>query len=647
MILNFKYLFYFILLILYQGINVASIAKQSPLILKNEFIKIIVNENNNNIGRFAIETTQGDPKNKKDDQVPLVFGRPLPWTSFSTLSIDNQVYIFGGHNPKYQKRSQQKIRFGTIISQKKTKNEIVTVCDFNKIRVTQRLSLFRHPNTKVFDSALIQYDVTNHDLSSHHIGLRIMLDTMLGANDAAPFRFGNSAITSETQFLKKDFFTYWQTFDDLSQPSIIAQGTLLAPNHNLTPPDKLILANWGQLVANPWDAEYKKNRSFTRKGELEQDTAMALYWLNTRIKPGETRRFKTIYGLGGVQLTPGELTLGLSSPKLINIMQKDAFLIMVYVLNAGGYDAKDTQLQLKLPAGFKLISGDLNHRLGTLPSRAIRQFPIMVAIDPLKAKAGTQIIQVKASSSTLEDNHLKESISLIAPKALQATLNIDPQVFRREGLTFVKSRLRVSNPGKLPIYNIQSQIVFSSSNYTLPIFEIPSKTFSLASKESIDIEWLLTLDPSAQNQAAITIDLNDGFTQQQISATSKILATHADYAFKLSTDQLSSQDYFYLEIGIPTSLLDQNPQLEIDYPQELLQFLRQNVPSILKDKSEERYFKQEESRLVFNLKPFKKIQNRLIFRLHFKAQLKGRSSFRIFNHGHLIKSLPIFIDHVL
>ena len=44
---------------------------QATLFIENEFIKIIVN-NQDAIGRFAIETTQGDPNNSLDNNQSLI-----------------------------------------------------------------------------------------------------------------------------------------------------------------------------------------------------------------------------------------------------------------------------------------------------------------------------------------------------------------------------------------------------------------------------------------------------------------------------------------------------------------------------------------------------------------------------------------------
>ena len=53
--------------------------------------------------------------------------------------------------------------------------------------------------------------------------------------------------------------------------------------------------------------------------------------------PGETQHIKTVYGLGGVSLAPGELSIGLSLPKQIPSNSTYPFLIVAYLVNSGGY----------------------------------------------------------------------------------------------------------------------------------------------------------------------------------------------------------------------------------------------------------------------------------------------------------------------
>ena len=155
--------------------------------IENEFIKCVVNDNQADRGHYAIETTQGDPKHDRDNNQVLIFSRPVPWTSYTTILIDGEPYLFGGASAKLNKRSGKIFRSGDILSQFRDDEQIVTHCDFGKVQVIQTLRLYRNPLTRVKDMVLISYAIKNNDVVSHNVGVRLMLDTKLGSNDGAPF----------------------------------------------------------------------------------------------------------------------------------------------------------------------------------------------------------------------------------------------------------------------------------------------------------------------------------------------------------------------------------------------------------------------------------------------------------------------------
>ena len=329
---------------------------QATLFIENEFIKIIVN-NNDAIGRFAIETTQGDPNNLLDNNQSLIYGRPIPWTSYTTVLIDGVPYIFGNPDKRLKQRSRQTLNYGTVKFQRVSDESIITLCEIDGLYVYQTLTFFRNPNTNVKDSVLIRYDVANNQ-SEKEVGFRIMLDTMLGSNDGAPFRMGKDVITSEILYQRKNLYDYWLTFDNLTSPNIVAQGLLQTSSETLTFPNKIQLANWGTLVDNPWVINYVENRSFIRTGEKEKDTALALFFDPVIISTNQEYTIQTVYGLGGLSLTPGELSVGLTMPKESAIGTDDRLLISGFILNAGGFDSHQTTTTFKLPEGFNVIQGE-------------------------------------------------------------------------------------------------------------------------------------------------------------------------------------------------------------------------------------------------------------------------------------------------
>jgi hypothetical protein len=153
------------------------------VVLNNSYIEIAVSQD----GRFTIGTTGGDPTTPQDENKALLFGHPGPGTSFTTIRIDDSNFEYGGSG----------VLVDTPII---FDNSIVSKWKINDIVVTQILSLVKS-SSGYADTVRISYIVKNKGNRTHRVGTRIMMDTMLGNNDAAPFRIpGYGPVTKETQF---------------------------------------------------------------------------------------------------------------------------------------------------------------------------------------------------------------------------------------------------------------------------------------------------------------------------------------------------------------------------------------------------------------------------------------------------------------
>ena len=83
------------------------------LVLTNEYIAVAVNRSPDGTGRFGVKVTGGDPFRSGDEEQPLIYGFEEPWTSYTTVRIDGNDYIFGGRT---RKRSGGTGTFGQVIT---------------------------------------------------------------------------------------------------------------------------------------------------------------------------------------------------------------------------------------------------------------------------------------------------------------------------------------------------------------------------------------------------------------------------------------------------------------------------------------------------------------------------------------------------
>src|SRR5690606_17819460 len=131
------------------------------LILANEFIEIAVNVSDENTGRFAVNTTGGDPLRGVDDYKPLIYSSPLagPWSSYTTVRVDGVDYVFGGRTGMRSGRAGQ---YGEPVELPHLDGGTIrTVWQLGDVRATQELSIADSITTGFPDTAKITYRLRN------------------------------------------------------------------------------------------------------------------------------------------------------------------------------------------------------------------------------------------------------------------------------------------------------------------------------------------------------------------------------------------------------------------------------------------------------------------------------------------------------
>lgn len=455
----------FIVLLGAQGQTLAQALQTrtgDSLVIENEYISIIVNGRAEDTGRFSVNTTGGDPARAGDEQKPLVYGTeraPGPWTSYTTVRIDGRDYVFGGPTGK---RAGRTGLYGEMVRAPYIHEgrEIRAVWRMEDIVVTQILGFAAGITTGQMDTARIEYVITNEGSRTRNVGLRIMLDTMLGANDGAPFQVSGEALLTDMAFRGEAIPDYFQAFDSLANPQVVSQGTLRALD--TTVPDAVYFSNWGSLADGTWDFDFVPGRDFTRAGEeFVLDSAVALYWDPRPLAPGESRRYITYYGLGGITIAPGHLSLGVTSPQRIEGSHTDpvVFEIRAYVENTGEWIARDTVVRLENLAPLELVQGQASVALGDLAPRQARQVVWRVAAPP--GSAGDFVYRVSVTSSNAEPNRVDRQVTIIAPAYLSATMGGVDQLRVVDGrwapVPFVVTA-QVTNSGQLEAQAVEAEI---------------------------------------------------------------------------------------------------------------------------------------------------------------------------------------------
>lgn len=376
------------------------------VITANDYLELAVAPN----GQFTMGTVLGNPDIDTDNNMMLLFGHgEKPWSSSSTIVVNGEAYAIG-YNASNIVSETQLTEDNTVAS---------TVYQYRDIEVTQRLSFITNVSTGRDDVVEIKYIVKNTGEETYDTGIRVMLDTKLNDNDKAPFRIpGVGEILKETEFTGDDIPPYWQVFDSLSDPKVVAQGSFLRSLDN--PPDAVQFVDFWNVnsssdISEMWNYEVDPDYGYT-------DSAVTVKWLEKELAPGESRAYTTYYGLSELSQAQGDINLSMYSDNTVTENGTDektglpVFLpldITAYVENIKDIDLTDPYVRIELPEGFTLAEGQSDKiPLGDILSvndRKQASWTVNVAGDTVP---GPKTVTVYAGADEIEETQVSREITV-------------------------------------------------------------------------------------------------------------------------------------------------------------------------------------------------------------------------------------------
>lgn len=496
--------------------------------LENPYIAITVTAQGENAGRFAVRTTGGDPSRLGDENQHLLFQQAgvAPRGSYTTFRIDDVDYVFGGATQWIAGAdgAEGSVIQYPVVVEMNGREEILAIWQLGPIQVTQRLYFVRSSTTGLFDTGRIHYEVENIGDTTHIVGSRIMLDTELGENDGAPFRVGDQAVETDTVYTSNALPDFWQAFDSLSNPRVIGQGTLRG--ENLTVPDRVYFTNWGALAEGVWDFNFEPGRDFSRIGApWVLDSAIALMWDPQPLMPGEIREYVTDYGLGGVSIVRGDLSLGITSPARIESPETKSFPVIVYVQNTGEGEARDVTIELCVPSGLSLPNGQqcAIREIGHMPLDGVSQVTWDVQLDS-SVVGGDFSYSVEARAENLP-NPVKASrnIRILGPPELKLSIakpeGVIDGVFDRWAPPLHTIEATVTNVGDTPAKEVE--LVFNAplGIGIAPVDRAQRLVGELAPGESWTVSWQVALGSRIGNVVFQVRAIDHGSNIPAVTAT--------------------------------------------------------------------------------------------------------------------------------
>ena len=356
-------------------------------LLSNEYIEFAVDSGN---GRFTVGTTGGNPGLSTDDNKLMLYGHSRPGTSYTTINVNGSPTIYGENGfseaPHFQGKSN------------------ISIAQFGDIKVKQEIGFVKNASTDREDILEIKYVVTNTGSKQASLGLRIMMDTMLGTNDAAPFRLpGVGALTTEREFKGNNIPSYWEAFDSLNNPSVVSYGNFLTGSIK---PDKVQFTNWHNVYNKPWDYQ-------VHTGSENGDSAVSIIW-ERQLNAGKEETYVTRYGLS-------ELVQDLRPPLGVTIagegnivIDNNSYLpytIVTYIQNVSDAKATDVVCSITLPSEMELKNR--NEKTGTTKYN-------LGSMDPGQEKTIEQVVILRTPPK--QKTTLSFSITVTAKNAETKTV---------------------------------------------------------------------------------------------------------------------------------------------------------------------------------------------------------------------------------
>jgi hypothetical protein len=204
----------------------------------------------------------------------------------------------------------------------------------------------------------VRYTVQNKSETPRKVGLRVLLDTFIGANDGVPFRIPGRAQFMDTmeEFDFKQIPVYVQAWErpDLKDPGTVVHVGLKGidlEGIELEPIDCVRICHWPGNSEVRWEWDMTPiNQPPERK-----DSCVVLYWKDREMSPGEKREMAFTYGLNAISSAgkSGNVNPELGLTVGGSFRKGGEFTLTATIKNP----QPGQKVKLDLPAGLELAGG--------------------------------------------------------------------------------------------------------------------------------------------------------------------------------------------------------------------------------------------------------------------------------------------------
>jgi hypothetical protein len=291
-------------------------------------------------------------------------------TNNTCLRVDGSEFLFGHAPGRWQLLAEE-------LGQDERKRDRIGLRSVWALQeaglvVTQHVEIVPGEQTRLLDTCLVRYTLVNQDAKAHSVGLRVLLDTYIGARDGVPFLVpGQRELCHgllRLQGVDVPKFVQALEREDLQQPGTVA-CLHFRPGAKLEGPERVTLGAWPDesLAGHPGGAAAKAELTgwdvpvLPMKSLPPGDSAVTLYWGEQLLNPGQSRDVGFTYGLGNLASGEGKGRLAVTVGGAF--VPEGRFVVTAYVSNP----VPGQTVTLELPAGFTLAAGEERQQIPPLP----------------------------------------------------------------------------------------------------------------------------------------------------------------------------------------------------------------------------------------------------------------------------------------
>jgi hypothetical protein len=308
--------------------------------------------------RFGVEMTQEKDPDNPDRFKRLTYDN-RGQSNNTVVKIDGYEYKFGEKTPSNVWGGGRGDRGKHVAITRGGRRAWESTMEFRaqKIDVVQHVEIIPG-QTGYLDTLLVYYRLRNKDVHKHKVGIRVMIDTFIGANDGVPFTIPGKKefVDTKAEFSGRDIPDYIEAIEnpnDPKNPGTVARLCLrhfTLPGIELEDMDKLRICRFPDPNAG-WEDWPMESMKPDDKDEAKDkgDSCVVMYWPYKDLLPGETRHVAFTYGLGSLEVGG---TLALSVPSAVQPNRE--FVVTAYVWDAN----KGDKVTLTVPAGLQLANGE-------------------------------------------------------------------------------------------------------------------------------------------------------------------------------------------------------------------------------------------------------------------------------------------------